>query len=83
MVERQVEFTPSAHRRLFSHQLRSSASPTRLLKARISQGRFGGEVHQRWPAQLASGAGHVGAVASSMVRLKTHQTGRGGLRGFD
>ena len=36
-----------------------------------------------WPAQLARGAGHIRAVAGGIVRLKTHQTGRGGLRDFD
>jgi hypothetical protein len=33
-------------RRLFGHQLRSSASPSRLLNVRIKLGRFGGEVER-------------------------------------
>lgn len=88
MVKRQVlndklNLHSQYTRRLSGHQLRSSVSPARPLKARIRQGRFGVEVRHLWSAQLACGAGHVGAVASSMVRLKTHQTGRGDLRGFD
>ena len=57
---------PSVHRRLFGHTLRI-VRHTRLLKARIRQGCFGGEVCHRWSAQLACGAGHVGAAAGGMI----------------
>ena len=40
-------------------------------------------MRHRWPAQLARRASHISAVAGGIVRLKTHQTGRGGLRDLD